>query len=110
MLVLPTIWAVHTPTKDVTSAADYGILKSINHQYIYSDQVDADGALPEAFVQKMEHAAAEFDPEVDMLLLTGDHFQLAQFIAMLASYYPRFRVLRYDREGNGYVEAWIEGY
>lgn len=102
------IFSVHPVKDDLSSALQYGPLTYINERYVYGDEIDQQN-IPSAVAQKLEQAAAAFDPQTDFLLIVGDHLQLIQFSAMLASYQSWFRVLRYDRQAQGYLPIKVLG-
>lgn len=91
---------------DITSAAPYGELQWVNNRYIFIDEVE-DEQLPKSFVINMLRAVDCFDPDMDYLLIAGDHLQLMAMSAMLASRWGRFKVLRYDRQAKGYAPVEI---
>lgn len=106
-----TVFAVNKPNDkrfDITPAMQYGDIRYVNFRYIYGDEIDNE-RLPDEPVQGMRENVERFNPEVDYLLILGDHLQLVQFTAMLATAYGQFRVLRYDREARGYFPVVIDG-
>ena len=108
-----TVLCVHPiSNKDVniSSAAAYGEVKTVNSRYIYIDEVEEE-QIPTTFVSRMLKAVDEFDTESDYLLIAGDHLQLIALSAMLTERWGSFKVLRYDREAKGYapVEIWGAG-
>jgi hypothetical protein len=50
----------------------------------------------------------KFDIEADFLLIAGDHLQLIAMSALLSERWGAFRVLRFDRQAQGYVVVNIE--
>ena len=91
---------------DISSAEAYGDLKLVNSRYIFIDEME-DEQLPSAFVTNMLRAVDVFDPDLDYLLIAGDHLQLIALSALLASRWGRFKVLRYDRKAGGYAPVEI---
>lgn len=105
-----TVFAVHPlgSKTDVSSALVYGDIEYINHRYIFSDEIN-DGQPPPGFWKNVYAHLGEFRPNMDYLLIAGDHLQLVMVTAWLAKRWDDFRVLRYDREAQGYVAVRIGG-
>lgn len=104
-----TIYAVHPLGKtDVSSALVYGDVEYVNHRYIFADEI-AEGKPPAGFWKNIHGHLGEFNPNLDYLLIAGDHLQLLMITAWLAKRYDEFRVLRFDREAGGYVAVTIGG-
>lgn len=102
------VYVVHPTDNNISAASQYGPVCYITHRYVYGDEIDAANLMPIDFVQRLEKAAEEFNPEEDYFCLVGDHLQIVAFTAMLAARYDSFRVLRYDREAAGYLEVLIQ--
>lgn len=104
-----SVYVVHSISNkdvDISSAEAYGELRLINGRYIFIDEIE-DEQLPAAFVTNMLRAVDGFDPNLDYLLIAGDHLQLVTMSALLADRWGRFKVLRYDREAKGYAPVEI---
>ena len=105
-----TVYVVNINKDDLGPAQRYGELKFINMRYVYPDELErtplGDG-IPAEFVQNMRAHLAQFNPLTDYLLICGDHLQLVAFAAMLGEAFKQFRVLRWDRQANGYVPVMI---
>lgn len=104
-----TVYAVNPTRDDISSAYSYGPVKFINPRYIYGDEIEDSGLLPERFRKAMHASANQFDPDRDYLLIVGDHLQFLAFAAMLANRHPYFMVLRYDRNERAYIPIRVEG-
>ena len=106
---MSTVWIVHPIDKqDLSSAAQYGQFRFINHRFIYGDQISDDGHVNEHFLRKMHEAVEEFEPDDDFLLIAGDHLQIAQMCVFLGQTWGSFKVLRWDRRAEGYFQVWLE--
>lgn len=102
-----TVYFVHPIDDDVSSARQYGEIKTINYRFVFPDELQADGQLPPIFISKMANAVAEFNPDQDFLAIAGDQLQVAFMSAALAVLFAQFRLLRYDRQARGYVPVTI---
>lgn len=106
-----TVWVVNHIKDDVSRAAKYGDLKYVNLKYVYPDELETfngDNWIPTAVRVSLRNTVTEFDPASDYLLIAGDHLQLVLFSAMLGRRRLRFRVLRWDRQAEGYVPVTIQ--
>lgn len=97
------VYAVHPVKDDVSAAEEFGEIRYINTRYIYPDELSADGDMPPKVSSEIRNAARDFDPEIDYVLIVGDHVQVASFIYTLAGMGKSVSVLRFDRQANGYV-------
>ncbi|MDD1762967.1 MAG: hypothetical protein LUQ59_12120 [Methanothrix sp.] len=103
------VWLVHPIDKqDLSSAAQYGSFHTINHRFVYADQIGDDGRINKHFIAKMREAAQQFDAGNDYLLIAGDHLQIAQMCAFIAQMWGSFKVLRWDRKAEGYYPVILE--
>lgn len=100
------VWVPHPVKEDLSAARVFGELVFVNDRYIYADEIDDEGAPPPFFVSHIRDAVSQFDHQNDYLLIVGDHLQLIMFASELGGDY---RVLRYDRQAEGYVPVWIAG-
>lgn len=102
-----TVWVVHPVKDDLSAAHQYGEIRYITDGYVHADELDGD-RLPASVMEKISTALWAFDSNTDYFLIAGDHLQLVQVAAALADYtYGSFRVLRYDRQANGYFPVTI---
>ena len=104
---MSTVWMLHPIKDDVSSAEQYGQLRPINSRYVYPDELQGSAELPQGFRDNMARAANQFDPVRDYFLLGGDYVQMVYFAGLLAIQYGKFRTLRFDRDGKGYVVVKI---
>jgi hypothetical protein len=102
-----TVWLVNSVKDDTSAALKWGEIRWISPRYIYGDELDEDGNIPPDFYVGMQSAANAFNPTDDYLLIAGDHLQLVTMAAMLGTRHPKFRVLRYDRQAQGYLPVWV---
>lgn len=104
-----TVWVVHPVKEDLSAALQYGDIQYINGRYVNADELQADGRLPQGFLDNMRRVAEEFKPHKDYLLIAGDHLQLIQMAATLTGIWGRgWHVLRYDRQAKGYYPVKME--
>ena len=106
-----SVYVVHPITDkslDISGARVYGELKFVNPRYIYIDELESDGSIPDQFKSRMLKAVDEFEWEFDYLLIAGDHLQLVAMSALLAERWGNFKVLRYDRQAGGYASVAID--
>lgn len=106
---MSTVFVVNTTRDDITDAARYGKVRYVNISYVFPDETSDDGRLPQDALDNMDRCADEFRPELDFLLIVGDHVQLIAFSAKLAIRYSYFNVLRYDRKEHAYYPVKIDG-
>jgi hypothetical protein len=92
---------------DISAALEYGEPVYVNSRYVFPDELEGE-ELPHALYNKMLRAVDKFDIEADYLLIAGDHLQLVAMSALLAERWGAFRVLRFDRQAEGYVIVNIE--
>lgn len=108
---MATVWVVNHVKDDVSRAAKYGDLKYVNLKYVYPDElfvIGNENLIPLDVKNNLKWAAHDFDCANDYLLIAGDHLQLVLFSVMLGRRWPRFRVLRWDRQAEGYVPVTIQ--
>lgn len=103
-----TAWVVHPVREDLSAALRYGTLRYVTDGYCYPDQlIGHDGdQFPDAIISRMQFSASLFDPDSDYLVMIGDHAQLLMFAVFIAQLNPdsnSIRVLRYDRQAQGYI-------
>ena len=108
----PSVVYVVNPIKfDLSPARAFGTVRFINERYVFpdelTDQAEAGNELPLDVATRMQAAANSFHPQCDYVLIGGDHLQLVAFTAMLARAHPMFKVLRYDRQAEGYVPVCV---
>lgn len=98
------VYVTHPVKEDLSAAEQYGEVIYVNHRYIHADELEADGAIPSEFRRKIDEAALAFDVTRDYLLLAGDHVQQVALSSAIRNYNysSNFRVLRWDRQANGY--------
>lgn len=104
-----TVWAVNKSQEhDTSSALQYGDIRHISPRYVYGDEIEG-GLMPQEVRQALVAAAAQFNPHKDYVLITGDHLQLLQFVALIADFHRgrQFQVLRYDKKAKGYIPVCI---
>jgi hypothetical protein len=95
-------------------ALSYGPIRYVYTRYVYPDDLEELGETPEAFSPPQDinrlymHAAFEFKPAADHLLIAGDHLQLLMFAGHLTTLWGQFRVLRYDRQAEGYLPVELK--
>jgi len=105
----PRVFVVHpTPKNDLSPAENFGELHYINHRYIYGDEMSEAGTIPSTPNTNLVEAVRRFRPDIDYLLIAGDHLQVVIASAYLARAYQRFQVLRYDRQLAGYLPVWVD--
>lgn len=100
------VYAVHKVREDLSQAENFGELIYINRRYVFGDEIEQ--TLPRTFLQRLAHAAAQFRPADDFLLIAGDHLQLMVMCSMLSGLHRQFRVLRYDRIAKGYFPVLLD--
>ena len=104
-----TVWCVHPIKGDLRPAEAYGKIRYVNTRYIYPDDLeeaeyDQKTYFPPQAVEKLYvQAAQQFQPNTDYLLIAGDHLQLLMFTGELCAMWSKFKVLRYDRQEQGYI-------
>lgn len=103
-----TCFVVHPVEQDLSQAEQWGQLRFIADRFIYADQIRDDLGIPQENFDKILNAAEEFNPTEDYLVLVGDQLQLVAFAAALHNYHGGFKVLRYDKKAEGYVQVRIE--
>lgn len=103
----PIVWLVHPTQDNLTSISDLGEIRAVNNRYIFVDEIQNDQLLPSSFVFAMRQCVRQFRPDLDYLVLSGDHLQLVALAAELGRTYGSFRVLRWDRIARGYVVARV---
>lgn len=105
----PRVYVAHpVPQNDLSPAENFGELTYVTHRYVYGDEVRDDGVIPTSHNTRLVEAVRKFRPDEDYLLIAGDHLQVVLLSAYLARTYKRFRVLRYDREAQGYIPVWVD--
>lgn len=102
-----TVWSINPTDDDLSSIANIGEVRYVNSRYIYGDEISDDRELPHNFVRHIREAAQKFNPQLDYLLINGDHLQLVALSAELGEMYGAFQVLRWDRRERVYIAAWI---
>lgn len=100
-----TVWVLHDLPFDLSKASEWGMLRAINHRYIFADEVGGT-EIPPAFIENMRLAALIFGPR-DFLLLSGDYLQIAAFSTMLGQRFQSYNVLRWDKVGQSYLQVTI---
>lgn len=103
-----TVWVVHPVKDDLSAALQYGEIKYITEGYVHGDELEQEDKIPKPVAMKLFNAARDFDSFKDYFLIVGDHLQIVQFTANLVAYRGAFRVLRYDRQAQGYFPVFIE--
>lgn len=104
----PRVFVVHpTPQNDLKPAENFGELEYINRRYVYGDEID-EGMLPSDVADRLVDAVRRFRPDLDYLLIAGDHLQIVTIAAYLARAHKRYQVLRFDREAGGYIPVWVD--
>lgn len=86
----------------------YGDVRFVTKGYIYPDMVDDEGRLPIDLNDKINNAVGEFDPNFDFFLPIGDFALVSLIAARLAKRYPKYQILRYDRQENGHYILTID--
>lgn len=105
-----TVYIPHYSNKDgvdVSPALIYGEIIAVNQRYVYPDELDGDGMMPQDFQDKIDLCARAFNPLEDFLLLQGDDVQLVALAAALAVAHRWFRALRWDRKELAYIPVLI---
>ena len=73
---------------------------------IFADNDDwADGKEPAKLLFKLQQF--KFDPTKDYVVLSGDILRIATTCALIGRLYPKFCMLRYDRQLNGYWPFYV---
>lgn len=102
-----TVFVVHGVRDDISPARKFGDLRLVNQAYIHGDELlrtdDDYNMIPTGHNINIRHAVDDFKPDVDFLLIAGDHLQLLAMTARLAAAHGSFDVLRYDRQLNDYI-------
>lgn len=102
-----TVFIVHPLDKiDVEKSAQWGQPYYINDRYVTADRLEGED-LPREFHRHLARAARDFRKETDFLLIAGDHLQIVAFSALLSIKCQYFRVLRWDRQAEGYYPVRI---
>lgn len=104
---MPKVFIPNMVRQDLTAARQWGELRFVNEKYVYPDELQENGRLPQDTSRLLHEAAQEFDPYEDYLLIVGDHWQVVEMSALLGRMYEFFKVLRWDRQAEGYVPATI---
>ena len=105
---MSTVWCVHPVGINISAACRWGRIHYVNEQYVYEDELQSTGgALPSQVIERLNCAANEFDPAHDYMLIAGDHLQIVQFVLLLAEKRKAPRVLRWDRQSDGYYSAQL---
>lgn len=102
MSVVFAVHPVNNKSIDLKTAEQHGNIRYINARYVYGDEIGNDGSLPKDIAANIERCVMEFDIDHDYLLIAGDHLQVMVMSALLGARYPYFKILRYDREAEGY--------
>lgn len=105
------LYAVHPLYEDnavkLRQWADGQVEHCINNRFVFADELQGDGTLPPAFLENMRRAVAQFNPETDYLVVSGDTMQVIAFTSMLAVTYPSYTILKYDRREDAYIPVVI---
>lgn len=88
-------------TFDISSAREYGEFKFVNERFVYGDELNGD-KLPASVVINTHNVLRKFNPDIDYLMIIGDHLQLLLAAVFLTKEFGKFRVLRWDRMAKGY--------
>jgi hypothetical protein len=104
-----TVYVVNRNRDDLSDAERYGEIKFINLSYVYPDEMQDNGELPQAVMDNIQRCADDFHIARDYLVIVGDHVQLLAMTAALAQRCAWFRVLRYDRQEKAYFPVVIRG-
>lgn len=99
------------PNNDISGALEYGEPRYVNPDYVFADTIERE-RIPDGFAANMRRAAADFDPEHDLLAIVGDHLQLVAFSGLLMQLHGErhdIRVLRWDRNQCGYFPVRLSG-
>lgn len=102
-----TVFLVHPVRDNISDAARFGSLETINLGYVFGDQIN-DGEIPEPIQFNLQGALLRFNPMIDYLLIVGDHLQLALMTALLGRKFKEFQVLRWERQANAYMPVRIQ--
>ncbi len=109
-----TVFVVHPVREDISLARRFGEFRFVTQGYIYGDKLEyhilSDGnMLPRSITKVLSEAALQFNPELDCLLIIGDHLQLLAFTGMLFQLHDEIEVLRYDRKVEDYIPVRLMG-
>lgn len=96
-----------TLDRDVASA--FGEITFVNHRYIFNDDISDTGHPPSGFIDNMRQAVSQFNPEDDYLMIAGDQLQVLMLAVALSRAYGQFKVLRWDRQAEGYYPVVVRG-
>lgn len=107
----PRVFFVHpvnSSVNDISGAMEYGEPVFVNRDYVFADLIEQE-RIPENYDTNMKRAAADFDPECDLLAIVGDHLQLVALAGLIMQRHGRMRVLRWDRDQLGYLPVSLSG-
>lgn len=92
--------------KSIEPASNFGEFRYANKFYIHGDELERSGndnLIPTGYRVNMERVAEAFNPDVDYLLIAGDHLQLLALTAILIGRHGYLTVLRWDRNMSEYI-------
>lgn len=101
----PRIFAPHKVKKDLSGVRELGVLKFLS---------ESKGIFPDLTVEEVKFMVAEIRGNIrdymrdgDYLLLVGDPAVIFLCGRIVAECGKRVRLLKYDRQGDGYYEITI---
>lgn len=111
MFIHGNVFVVHPVREDLSAALRYGIIRYVNKSFLYPDQLGGPKGdeLPPNIITALNDASSLFDVDRDHLMMIGDYVQMVTMAVMIAGKCLSYRVLRYDRQAEGYISVKLPG-